>query len=94
MPENKNCSLISGLLIGGLVGVIAGLFYAPKSGKETREELSGKAKDMACRLQGEYDGALEKSKIAYDKLLVRLRDLETQAEKKAKDLRSGSGVPA
>ena len=64
MSENRNCSLLSGLLIGGLVGVIAGLFYAPRSGRETREDLSGKAKDMACRLQGEYDGALEKGKIA------------------------------
>ena len=68
MAENKYSSLAGGLLIGGLVGVIAGLAYAPKSGKETREDLSGKARDMACRLQGEYDGALEKGKIAYDKL--------------------------
>jgi gas vesicle protein len=94
MSENKHCSLVSGLLIGGLVGVIAGLILAPKSGQETREELSGKAKDMACRLQGEYDGALEKSKIAYDKLLVRLRDLEAKAQRKAKDLKGSSEVPA
>jgi gas vesicle protein len=94
MSEDKNCSLLSGLLIGGLVGVIAGLFYAPKSGKETREELSGKAKEAACKLQGEYDSALEKGKIAYDKLLVRLRDLEAKAERKARDLRGGSGAPA
>jgi gas vesicle protein len=94
MSENRSCGLLSGLLIGGLVGAIAGLMYAPKSGKETREELSGKAKDMACRLQSEYDGALEKSKIAYDKLLVRLRDLEAKAERKARDLKGGSGVTA
>ena len=94
MSENKNCSLLSGLLIGGLVGVIAGLAYAPKSGRETREDLSGKAKDMACRLQGEYDGALEKGKIAYDKLLVRLRELEAKAQRKAKEFKGGSGVPA
>jgi gas vesicle protein len=94
MSEEKNCSLLSGLLVGVLVGVIAGLFYAPRSGKETREDLSGKAKDMACRLQSEYDGALAKSKIAYDKLLVRLRDLEAKAERKAKDLNGGPGVPA
>ena len=94
MSEEKNCGMLSGLLIGVLVGVIAGLFYAPRSGRETREDLSGKAKDMARRLQGEYDGALEKGKVAYDKLLVRLRDLEAKAERKAKDLKGGSGVPA
>ena len=94
MSEEKDCGMLSGLLIGVLVGVIAGLFYAPRSGRETREDLSGKAKDMACRLQGEYDGALEKGKVAYDKLLVRLRDLEAKAERKAKELKGGSGVPA
>ena len=94
MAENKYTHLAGGLLVGGLVGVIAGLFYAPRSGKETRKELSGKAKGAACRLQGEYEGALEKGKIAYDKLLVRLRDLEAKAERKAGDLRGGSGAPA
>jgi len=94
MSENKYSGLAGGLLIGVLVGVIAGLFYAPRSGRETREDLSGKVKDMACRLQGEYDGALEKGKIAYDKLLVRLQDLEAKAERKAKDLRGGTGAPA
>ena len=94
MAENKYTHLAGGLLVGGLVGVIAGLFYAPRSGKETREELSGKAKEAACRLQDEYEGALEKGKIAYDKLLVRLRDLEAKAERKARDLRGGSGAPA
>jgi gas vesicle protein len=94
MSENKYSGLAGGLLIGMLVGAIAGLFYAPRSGRETREDLSGKAKDLACKLQGEYDGALEKGKIAYDKLLVRLRDLEAKAERKAKDLKGGSGVPA
>ena len=52
MSEDKNCSMLSGLLIGGLVGVIAGLILAPKSGQETREDLSGKAKDMACPAAG------------------------------------------
>jgi len=94
MSENKYCDLVSGLLIGVFVGVIAGLFYAPKSGRETREELSGKAKDVASRLKSEYEDALEKSKITYDKLLVRLRELEEKAERKAKDLKGDPGVPA
>ena len=94
MSESKYCDLVSSLFIGVLVGVIAGLFYAPKSGRETREVLSGKAKDVASRLKSEYEDALEKSRISYDKLLVRLRELEKNAERKAKDLKGDSGVPA
>lgn len=35
-------SLKSGLLIGVLVGIASALLYAPKSGKELREELKDK----------------------------------------------------
>ena len=94
MADNRYATLAGGLLIGGLVGVIAGLAYAPKSGKETRDQLSGKAKDAACRLQGEYEAAREKGKTAYDKLLARLRELESRAERKAKEIKGGSGAPA
>lgn len=35
-------SLKSGLIIGLLVGIVSAFLYAPKSGKELREELKGK----------------------------------------------------
>lgn len=87
MSENKCCYWVQGLLIGGLVGVVAGMLLAPKSGRETREELSEKAKEITSQLKEEYGAALENSKIAYDTLLVRLRELEARAEKKVKDLK-------
>lgn len=36
-----------GLTIGAALGAIGGLLLAPKSGKETREELATKAKETA-----------------------------------------------
>ncbi len=94
MTENKYCNLAGGLLVGGLIGVIAGIVCAPKSGKETREQITVKAKEAASRMQGEYEAARAKSKIAYEKLLARLKELEAKAESKAKELRGGSGAPA
>ncbi len=35
-------SLKKGLFLGLLIGVVAALLYAPKTGKELREELKGK----------------------------------------------------
>ena len=94
MTENKYVNLAGGLLIGSLIGVIAGLVYAPRSGRETREQLSSKAKDAACRLQGEYETARGKGKAAYERLLARLKELEAKAENKAKEMRGGSGAAA
>ena len=87
MSENRCCHWMQGLFIGALVGAVVGLLCAPKSGKETREELSMKASEIAAQLKNEYGAALEKSKLAYDSLLVRLKELEARAEKKAKELK-------
>ena len=94
MTEKRFGNLAGGLLIGGLVGVIAGLVYAPRSGRETRDQITAKAKDAACRLQGEYETARGKGKAAYEKLPARLKDLEAKAESKAREVRGGSGAPA
>jgi gas vesicle protein len=87
MSENRCCHWMQGLFIGALAGVVVGLLCAPKSGKETREELSMKANEFAAQIKDEYGAALEKSKMAYDSLLVRLKELEARAEKKATELK-------
>jgi gas vesicle protein len=78
---------MQGLFIGALAGVVVGILCAPKSGKETREDLSLKANEFAAQLKDEYGAALEKSKMAYDNLLVRLKELEARAEKKSKEIK-------
>lgn len=87
MSENRCCHWMQGLFIGALVGAVVGLLCAPKSGKETREELSIKATDIAAQIKDEYGAALEKSKTAYDSLLGRLKELESRAEKKVKEIK-------
>jgi len=44
MAEN-NGELITGIVIGGLIGFALGILFAPKSGRETREEIVKKAKE-------------------------------------------------
>jgi gas vesicle protein len=60
MSENRCCYWLQGLFIGGLVGVVVGILFAPKSGKETRQEIGDKATDLAVRVK---DEAEEKAKI-------------------------------
>ena len=69
MSENRCCYWLKGFFIGGLVGVVVGILFAPKSGKETRQELGDKATNLAVRMKEEYEVALEKSKSRYESLL-------------------------
>lgn len=65
-------NFVKGLLIGGLVGAIIGILYAPKSGKETRDDLCKKTGELMEKAKEEYEVALDKSKKAYDAAVSRL----------------------
>jgi gas vesicle protein len=56
-------SWILAFIFGGLIGAVAGLLAAPKSGRETREQL----KDMA-------DDAKEKAETYYEQTRSRMSD--------------------
>lgn len=64
MSKNKKFGL--GLLIGAVAGAIAGLLTAPKSGKETRDDLKNKA--------GEMKGSAERKLKEAHKELGKLSD--------------------
>ena len=78
--------ILTGAVIGGLVGVVVGLLIAPKSGAETREELAGKAKEFADKVQDEYDAIYDKARRTQDNLIHRLQEIEETARKKADEL--------
>ena len=50
----KTCNFygrfFQGVLIGGFVGVLAGIFFAPKSGEELRGDLREKSKEAQAFL--------------------------------------------
>ena len=78
--------ILTGALIGSLVGVVVGLLIAPKSGAETREELAGKAKEFADKVQDEYDALYDKARRTQDNLIHRLQEIEETARKKADEM--------
>jgi len=62
--RNHSGNFLKGLLIGGLVGVVAGILLAPKAGKELREELKGKADEARALLEKTVERAQELKKEA------------------------------
>jgi len=65
MAENGSSGFFSGLLVGGAIGALAGVLFAPKAGKETRDGIVS-----------ESDEILNKAKSELEKLRTELGDLK------------------
>lgn len=60
MSDHKGGEIIGAFLVGGLIGAALGVLFAPKAGKETREQLGDwmdetkeKAKEKLEKLEEE-----------------------------------------
>jgi len=86
--SDRGVCFVKGLVIGGLFGAVLGILYAPKSGKETREDIARKTDDLLVKAREEYDQALEKSKRAYEAAVKRLKEVEVSVKEKAEEVES------
>jgi gas vesicle protein len=86
--SDRSVDFVKGLFIGGLIGAVLGILYAPKSGKETREDIARKTEDLMARAREEYELALEKSKKAYEAAVKRLKEAEISAKEKVEEVES------
>ena len=75
MDKREKKGLAIGALFGAVIGVITGILFAPKSGKETRKDIkdaAGKAADAlveeAHTLQNEAKKLIEKAESHAKKL--------------------------
>jgi gas vesicle protein len=60
--EQPQCHFCRGLLIGGALGALAGIIFAPKSGKELRSDIRAKGNDVLKDAKEIYDYAGAKAK--------------------------------
>jgi gas vesicle protein len=74
------------VLVGGLIGAALGILFAPKSGKETREDIAKKTEEFVTRAKDEYDRNLEKSKKAYDNMMAHFKSIQSEVKKKAEEV--------
>ena len=93
MSEKSN-DLLKGLFIGGFIGVVLGILYAPKSGKETREDIARTTEDLLTKGKEEYEKAVARSKSAYEEAVKRLKELEISAKEKVEEIQSKASEAA
>lgn len=89
--SDRTGDFLKGLVIGGLVGAVIGILYAPKSGKETREEIGKKAEELLAKAKEEYEQTLEKSRKTYETAVSRLKKIEEAAREKVGELEAKAG---
>ena len=73
---------IKGIILGGAIGALFGILYAPQSGRKTRQDIDRKTKDLLGKAKEEYEAALKKSSKAYESAVKELKHLESSTKEK------------
>ncbi len=55
----KNGQVLLGVLAGLVVGAILGVLFAPASGAETRQNITGKSNEFAESLKSKFDSFID-----------------------------------
>ncbi len=84
--SNQIEGFIKGIILGGIVGAVAGILYAPKSGRKTRDDISGKAEELLTKAKKEYEATLKKSSEAYESAVKQLKQLESSVKEKVGEM--------
>jgi gas vesicle protein len=79
-------SFITGLLAGAAIGGVLALLYAPKSGKETREQIKKKFEDLEKELEGLKGKASQKSSQVKDDIAARIAELQREIENLSREV--------
>jgi gas vesicle protein len=81
-------NLIGGLLAGAAIGVAIGILLAPKSGADTREDISKGSRKFSDNLKGTIDDSIdmlkEKFNAGVDEATRRTKEVVNGASEKLK----------
>jgi gas vesicle protein len=94
--ENDRGHFLLGVLIGGVLGGLAALLYAPKTGKELRAEIREKGLEAFEEAKHAYSDVKSKAKAILEDAQRRAEELKREADRqlaearlKAKDILKG-----
>ena len=83
MADHQIEGIVTGVVLGGLVGAALGILFAPQSGRKTRKEICEKTGELLTEAKSEYKSALKKSGKAYESAVKQLKHLKSSAKGKA-----------
>ena len=89
MEENEETEshFFKGLLIGGALGVLAGIFFAPKSGKELRSDIREKGEEIIRDAKEIYADATTKTGKIVKEARHHAREMKKEIERHLSETR-------
>jgi gas vesicle protein len=78
--EKTKVHFFKGLLIGGTLGALAGILFAPKSGKEMRSDIKKKGNKIVKDGKEIYADASTKAKEIFGEVKHQAKELKKEAE--------------
>jgi gas vesicle protein len=85
--EKPQCHFFAGFLIGGVLGALAGIFFAPKSGKELRSDIREKGSEILKDVTEIYADAGTKAKAIIEEAKHQAGELKKEADRHLSETR-------
>jgi gas vesicle protein len=85
--EEPQCHFFMGLLIGGVLGAVAGIFFAPKSGKELRSDIKEKGSELLKEGKEIYADASTRAKEIIEEAKHQAEELKKEADRHLSEAR-------
>ena len=84
--SNQIEGFIKGIFLGGAIGAMIGILYAPQSGRKTRGDINKRAEKLLKKAKEEYEETLKKSSKAYNATVKELKYLESSTKEKVGEM--------
>ena len=88
---NSTGAFFTGLFAGAVIGAGLGLWFAPKSGVEMREQLTGTAKDMGERMGKTVNDLADRGREYFDRAREVMNTASEQAGNIASEAQKAAG---
>ena len=85
--ENQQGHFFMGFLIGSVLGALAGIFFAPKSGKELMSDIQEKGREVLQDGKEIYADASTKAKEIIEEARHQAEELKKEAERHLSEAR-------
>lgn len=85
MANNTGSKTLMGIMFGALAGLTAGLLLAPKSGRETRDQIKATARDTKEKLRKTAAELKGKAKDSVDTAMDKAKSVTRRAESELPD---------
>jgi gas vesicle protein len=89
MAENeRDCgNLLKGFVIGGVLGALAGILFAPKAGKELRSDIKEKGSEVLKDAKEIYADASTRAKEIIEEAKNQAKELKKEADRHLSEAR-------